>query len=185
MKELSLNILDVAKNSVTANASLIKILINETEETLEIKIIDDGCGMDEETVMHVVDPFYTTRTTRSVGLGIPLFKLEAEQTGGSLTVESRSIKEDLENHGTEITALFYKNHIDFIELGDIVSTVTTLISGSPEIDFLFEHKTVNGLVSLDTSQIREVLGADVPLDSPEIIVWMTDSLKEEYERIDF
>ena len=184
MKELSLNILDVAKNSVTANASLIKILIDETEEKLEIKIIDDGCGMDEETVKRVVDPFYTTRTTRNVGLGIPLFKLEAERTGGYLTVSSKSINEDTVNHGTEITALFYKNHIDFIELGDIVSTVITLISGSPKIDFYFEHKTVNGNVSLDTSQIREVLGNDVPLDSPEIILWMTDSLKEEYERID-
>ncbi len=183
MKELSLNILDVAKNSVVAGASLIEITISETEETLEISIKDDGCGMTEETVAKVIDPFYTTRTTRDVGLGIPLLKMEAEMTGGHLEIQSVRECDESSEHGTVIKADFYKNHIDFIELGDIVSTITILISGSPEIDWDFRHVTPKGTVSLDTREIRAVLGSEVPLDSPEIIGWMTASLNEEYESI--
>ena len=104
MKELSLNILDVAKNSVTAGATLIEITISETDETMEIMIRDNGCGMDEETINSVTNPFYTTRTTRSVGLGVPLFKMEAEMTGGWLKITSYSKEEYPDRHGTAVTA---------------------------------------------------------------------------------
>ncbi|MBE6835532.1 MAG: sensor histidine kinase [Ruminococcaceae bacterium] len=179
MKELSLNILDVTENSVKAGASLTEILLEETEETLTITIRDNGCGMDEETVKSVIDPFYTTRTTRKVGLGVPLLKMAAEQTDGSFNVES-SVKE--ENHGTVVTALFYKHHLDFTPLGDIVSTLTTLIQGHPDTDFYFSHKKGGGEVTLDTRELREVLEG-VPLNSYEVIKWIEEYLKEQYSLI--
>ena len=100
MKELSLNILDIAQNSVKAKAKNILIKLVETDETLTLTIQDDGCGMSEETVQNVMNPFYTTRTTRKVGLGIPLLKLAAEQTGGSLSIASTHVDDDPEFHGT-------------------------------------------------------------------------------------
>lgn len=183
MKELSLNILDVAKNSVTAGATLIEINISETDETMEIMIRDNGCGMDEEIVKSVTDPFYTTRTTRSVGLGVPLFKMEAEMTGGWLKVKSYPKAKYPEKHGTTVTALFNKKHIDFIGLGDMISTMTTLIGGSPDIDFLFMHKYGENSVSVDTREIRIALGGDISLDNVEILLWIEDSLKEEYGKL--
>lgn len=183
MKELSLNILDVAKNSVTAGATLIEITITETDEKMQIVIKDNGCGMDEETVKSVTDPFYTTRTTRSVGLGIPLFMMEAEMTGGHLSIESFTKDRYPDAHGTKVTALFNKKHIDFIGLGDMVSTMTTLIGGSPDIDFVFIHEYGQNTVSLDTREIRAVIGKDISLNNIEILLWIEDSLKEEYGKL--
>ena len=179
MKEISLNILDIAENSVKAKATLTEILISEEGDKLTLTIRDDGCGMDEQTVKSVIDPFYTTRKTRSVGLGIPLLKLACEQTGGNLTIES-STNED--NHGTTVRAIFFKNHIDFIPLGDVISSVTTLIQGHPDTDFLFRHTTEGGEVSLDTREIRAVL-EDVPLDTYEVICWIRSNLEEQYDEI--
>ncbi len=180
MKELSLNILDIAENSVKAGASLTEILICEEGEKLTITIKDNGCGMDGETVLAAQQPFYTTRTTRSVGMGIPLFKMQAEQTGGSLSLESKSEKEYPESHGTVISASFYKNHIDYTPLGDTAASVTTLVQGHPDIDFVFSHKTEKGEVLLDTRQLRQVLGDEVSLGSFEVIKWIEEYLKEQY-----
>ena len=146
-------------------------------DTLTLTIKDDGCGMNEETVKSVIDPFYTTRTTRKVGLGIPLLKLACEQTGGTLSITS-SVDEG--NHGTTVMAVFHKNHIDFTPLGDIISSIMTLIQGHPDTDFLFRHTTDKGAVELDTREIREVL-EDVPLDTYEVILWIGDNLREQYE----
>lgn len=179
MKELSLNVLDIAKNSVKAGAENIEIILDETAEKLTLIIKDNGCGMSKETVENVMNPFYTTRTTRNVGLGVPLLKLAAEQTGGSISIESVSEKDDPENKGTTVTAEFFKNHLDFTPLGDIVSTVTVLIQGAPDIEWLFIHRTENSSVELDTRQLREILG-DVPLDTLEVIKWIEDYLKEGY-----
>ena len=179
MKELSLNILDVAENSVKAGATLTQILIDEGDEAFAITIIDDGCGMSEEVVKSVVDPFYTTRTTRKVGLGVPLLKLAAEQTGGSLEIESRTTDEFPDNHGTKVVAKFNKNHIDFTPLGDVISSITTLIQGHPDTDFLFIHKVDGKEIKLDTRELREVLGA-VSLGEYEVIKWIEEYLKEQY-----
>ena len=111
MKELSLNILDIAENSLKAKATEVKITLNETDGELEIIIEDNGTGMTEETLLSVTNPFYTTRTTRKVGMGIPLFKMEAEQTGGSLTIVSRHIDDTKDAHGTAVRANFFKNSI--------------------------------------------------------------------------
>ena len=179
MKEISLNILDIAENSVKAKASLTEILISEEGDRLTLTIKDDGCGMDEQTVRSVIDPFYTTRKTRSVGLGIPLLKLACEQTGGSLSIES-SVNES--DHGTTVRAIFFKNHIDFIPLGDVTSSIVTLIQGHPDTDFFFRHTTDGGEVSLDTREIRAVL-EDVPLDTYEVICWIRSSIEEQYDEI--
>ncbi len=183
MKEISLNILDIAKNSTKAGATLVKILLCETEETLTLTIEDDGCGMSEETVRSVIDPFYTTRTTRKVGMGIPLLKLACEQTGGSFSIESRDEENYPDNHGTKTSAIFYKNHIDFTPLGDVVFSIVTLIQGDPDIDFLFVHTSPQGEVSLDTRELRAQLG-DIPLNELEILTWISDYLKEQYEEIE-
>lgn len=182
MKELSLNILDVAENSVKAGATLTQILLEETNEELTLRILDDGCGMSEEVVRAVTDPFYTTRTTRKVGLGVPLLKLAAEQTGGSFEITSKTEAEFPSDHGTSVTARFYKNHLDFTPLGDVISSVTTLIQGHPDTDFLFSHTTGAGHVRLDTREIREALGG-VPLSEYEVIKWIEEYLKEQYAEL--
>ena len=179
MKEISLNILDISMNSVKARAQTIRIELDETEETLRVSISDDGCGMTPEFLAAVSDPFTTTRTTRKVGLGIPLFKLAAEQTGGTFTIASRDEASYPDAHGTTVSALFYKNNIDFTPLGDIVSTITTLIQGSPDIRWIFRHAAPGGEVLLDTDELRAVLGA-VPLSEPDVIAWIGEYLKEQY-----
>ena len=179
MKELSLNILDIAENSVKANAALTEIEILENADILTLIIKDNGCGMSKETLLSVTDPFYTTRTTRKVGMGLPLLKLEAEMTGGNISVESKHFSEFPDSHGTVVTAVFYKNHIDFTPLGDVVATMITLIQGHPDSDFNFLHKTESFTVQLNTTEVREVLG-DVPLNSYEVIKWIEEYLKEQY-----
>lgn len=181
MKELSLNILDVAENSVKARATLTQILLSEAANTLTLTIADDGCGMDAETVGRVTDPFYTTRTTRSVGLGLPLLKLEAEMTGGGLEVTSRHEAEHPNDHGTTVTAVFHTDHIDCPPLGDVIATMTTLIQGHPDTDFLFRHEREGReSVELDTRELRLVL-EDVPLDSYEVLQWIQGFLTESYQ----
>lgn len=179
MKELSLNILDIAENSVKAKATLTEISVEEDSQRLIITITDDGCGMTEETLKTVTDPFYTTRTTRKVGMGLPLLKLQAEQTGGGIEIISKHISDFPEEHGTRVCATFYKNHIDCTPLGDVVSSITTLIQGHPDTDFLFTHKFENGEAALDTRELRTVLEG-VPLNTYEVIKWIEEYLKEQY-----
>ena len=182
MKELSLNILDIAENSAKAKATLISILIREDDNTLELSISDNGIGMTKETVLGVCDPFYTTRATRKVGMGIPLLKLAAEQTEGKFNIESRHVNSYPNSHGTTVTALFFKKHIDFTPLGDVIASITTLVQGHPDIDFVFMHKMASGSVNLDTRDLRAVL-EDVPLDTYEVLSWIKDNLEEQYVAI--
>ena len=175
MKELSLNILDITENSVKAGATLTEISITESGNKLVISIKDDGCGMSEDIVRSVVDPFYTTRTTRKVGMGVPLFKMAAEQTGGKLEI----ISDTGEDHGTTVTAYFYKDHLDFTPLGDVISTVTTLIQGHPDTDFLFTHLIDDKEIRLDTRELRAVLEG-VPLNTYDVLEWIRGYLEEQY-----
>lgn len=177
MKELSLNILDVAKNSVTAGATRIEITVAETPERLTITITDNGCGMTPEFVRQVTDPFTTTRTTRRVGMGLPLMKMEAQMSGGDLSIESQL------GQGTTVISWFDPRNIDMPPLGDLTSSVTTLIQGSPDIDFIFTHQTPNGEYTLDTGEIRTIMG-DIPLCEPEVIAWLTDYLHENESNIE-
>ena len=181
MKELSLNILDVAKNSVRAGASRIVISLNTDDAgILTLRIVDNGCGIEKDILEHVTDPFYTTRTTRKVGLGLPLLKMAAEQTGGSVTIASSTEKG---NSGTTLQATFDTANIDCMPMGDIVSTVCILIAGSPDIDFEFYDVSPERSVSLKTSELREILG-DISLADPEIQGWISEYLKEQYSTID-
>lgn len=179
MKELSLNILDITENSVKAMATVVDIKLTESEEQLLISISDNGVGMSEEVLNSVSDPFYTTRTTRKVGMGIPLFRLAAEQTGGELKISSKHIYNDQDEHGTAVVATFNKNHIDCTPLGDIISTIVTLIQGHPNVDFVFTHTKADRQVELDTREVRAVLDG-VPLDTYEVILWIKDNLTEQY-----
>ena len=177
MKELSLNILDVAKNSVTAGATKIDILVEETPARLTITITYNGCGMTPEFVSQVTDPFTTTRTTRKVGMGLPLMKMEAQMSGGDLSIESKV------GQGTRVTSWFDPSNIDMPPLGDLTSSITTLIQGSPNIDFVFTHRTSVGEYTLDTGEIRQIMG-DIPLSEPEVIAWLTEYLHENESNIE-
>ena len=178
MRELSLNILDVAQNSISAGAKLVEINVSENTalKTLSIEIKDDGCGMSEEMLQNVQDPFFTTRTTRKVGMGIPLFKMAAEMTGGSFNIKSTVGK------GTSVRADFNTDNVDFTPLGDIDSTIVTLVTMNTKIDFAYTLKVDDGEFTLSTAQLKELLG-DVPLDMPEVVMWIKDYLKEQTQII--
>ena len=176
MRELSLNILDIAQNSITAGASLITIEVSEntTQHTLLIGIYDNGKGMSEEQVRSVIDPFFTTRTTRKVGMGIPLFKMAAEQTGGRLEIKSEL------GVGTEVRAYFKTDSVDFTPLGDIASTVQMLITMNTDRDFVYKHTVNEKEFVADTREIKAILG-DVPLDTYEVSQWLLEFIKENTE----
>ena len=176
MKELSLNILDVAKNSVKAGATRIVIRIEERDGWRTLSIIDNGCGMPPEFVARVTDPFTTTRTTRPVGMGLPLLKLAAQQTGGDLYIESSVVPPT----GTTVRATFKIYHLDCVPVGDYAGSVVTLIQGSPEIDWLFVYDREDGKsVTLDTAEVRAILGPDVPLNLPDVLMWMEGAMQFE------
>lgn len=175
MKELSLNILDIAMNSVKAEASSIEISIIEEDGFRTLTIRDDGCGMSPEFLARVTDPFTTTRTTRPVGMGLPLLKLAAEQADGGLTITSSQG----EDHGTAVQANFRIDHLDCVPVGDVAGTMVTLIQGSPDIDFDFLWRTEAGEKRLSTREMREILG-DVPLNTPEVLAWVSEMLNEPF-----
>lgn len=174
MPDLSLNVLDVAENSTRAGASLVSItvLADTRRDTLIITIEDNGCGMTKEQVSQVTDPFFTTRTTRKVGLGVPFFKYAAESTGGAFTIDSTV------GSGTTVTASFVLSHIDRMPLGDMNQTIQTLIVCHPEIDFLYRYGYNDREFSLDTREMRQILGADIPLNAPEVSQYIMEYLKE-------
>ena len=183
MKELSLNILDIAQNSISARADLIEISIIEDENNMLISIKDNGCGMDEQMLASVTSPFSTTRKTRNVGLGLPLFKMQAEQTGGWMKIDSVSEKIST-THGTLVEALFVKTSIDFTPLGNIIDTVSALVMSCDQdqnkYDLVFAHKFSGREVMLDTRELKSILGDEISLSSPEIITWIREYLAENY-----
>ena len=182
MKELSLNILDIVQNSIKAKAKNIGISIEESDDWLTFSVSDDGCGMNAEQVQRLVDPFFTSRTTRKVGLGIPFLKMAAELTGGSVKVVSKPESEG-EGHGTVVTARFFKKSIDCMPLGDMAETICVIIQGCPDVDIDFTHIVNNNQIVLSTAQLREILGADIPLNSFEVLEWIRQHLEEQYKKI--
>ena len=174
MKELSLNILDIAENSVRAGAKQIDVAVEEdtAADTLAISVCDDGCGMDEELLKSVRDPFTTTRTTRRVGLGIPLLQEAAQATGGDLTIDSAPGK------GTRLRAVFGRSHIDRMPLGDIASTMSTLIQCNDDREWTYRYTLDDRSFTLDTRELREALGADVPLSAPDVVCWIREYISQ-------
>lgn len=178
MRDLSLHILDLVQNSVRADAALVQLDITVDEKKwITITITDDGCGMDEALCERVLSPFATTRTTRKVGLGIPLMAQNARLTGGDVALESKV------GEGTRLTVTLDGGSIDCLPLGDLAGTMTALISANPERpDFVLTCKSVKGEMLFDTRQVRQIL-AGVSLNEPEIIFWMLSAIQEEIEPI--
>ncbi|MFY9188269.1 MAG: ATP-binding protein [bacterium] len=174
MEELALHVLDLAQNSLAAGATLVIIIINEDTmaNRLTIGIEDNGRGMESEFVVQVLDPFTTTRTTRRVGLGLPLLFMTARQCGGDLTIDSEP------GRGTKVTATFELDHWDLPPLGDMASTITTLLVGQSEVDFLYRH-IVNGIeFRLDTRELRAELDP-VPLTEPKVLTFLQAYITDE------
>lgn len=178
MKDLALHILDILQNSVTAGATLIGIQIDEIPslDKYLVKFVDNGKGMDEEMVQNVTDPFFTTRTTRKVGLGLPLLKQNAERTGGKLSIYSDP------GIGTKIETQFTFSHIDRLPTGDIAGIMALTVSSHPEIDFKYTHTTPQGTFIFDTFEIKEELG-ELPISNPQVISFIKDLINDNLKEI--
>ena len=178
LPEISLNILDIAQNSITAEASLVRILVREDtrQHRLTVHIGDDGRGMNETQLASVTDPFFTSRTTRKVGLGIPFFKEEAECTGGSFFITSRV------GVGTEVEAVFCTDSIDCMPLGDICATIHELVTMNEQLDFCYEYEIDGRAFTLDTRELREILG-DVSFTEREVSTFIQQYLYENTQEV--
>jgi len=151
MEDLSLHILDVVENSVEANASkiVIKIIEEKSKDSLVIEIKDNGRGMNRETINKVLDPFYTTRTTRKVGLGLSFLAQAARESNGDFEINSKV------GEGTEVKATFQYSHIDRKPIGNMNDTIVTLIISHPEINFIYEYRDEEGSCVLDSKEIMK------------------------------
>ena len=176
MRELSLHILDALENSVEAGATRLELLIKEDlkKDVLEIIIRDNGRGMSKEFVQRVLNPFVTTRTTRHVGLGLPLFAAAAGRCNGDLRIQSEP------GVGTTVTATFQHSHIDRAPLGDIPGTLMAIILSDRPVDILYKHKVNRRTFKLDTVEVRQELGT-VPLSHPQVREWLEATLREGLE----
>jgi len=179
MKELSLNILDIAQNSIKANAAHVEIALEQRGDWLTITIADDGTGMSPEFAAEAANPFTTTRTTRKVGMGLPLFKLAAEQTGGTFSLTSHQAAHEGDDHGTTVTATFNTAHVDCEPVGDITETILTLIQGNPDLSLTYLYSKDGEELRLSTDEMREILGDTVPLNSPDVLAWARSFLNGE------
>jgi len=173
VRELSLHILDLLENAIEAGATLVQVQIVEdhAKNRLIIEITDNGHGMDRATLERVTDPFFTTRKTRHIGLGIPLLKAATERCGGGLTIESEPGK------GTRVRAEFVWDHIDRAPLGDMRSTLLAILVSNTECDLVYRHRVDDRVFELDTREIRQHLG-DVPLSHPRVWRWLDDYIAE-------
>ena len=178
MRDLSMHVLDIAQNSIKAGAALVTVSFTMDEKgVLTFSVLDDGCGMAPDFLARVTDPFTTTRTTRKVGLGIPMLKQSAEMSGGDFGIESEV------GVGTHIHACFDTRNIDCIPMGDICDSLLTLVMLNPDQpEFLFQAVSPTAEACFDTRQLREVLGG-VPLNEPDIVDWMKESIDEEFKPI--
>jgi hypothetical protein len=170
--------MDVAENGLTAGADLIEISIAEKEEEgiLEIRIKDNGRGMPEDRVEQACDPFFTTRTTRRVGLGLSLFEEAARRSGGRFDIRS------VEGKGTEVLASFQLHHIDRAPLGDMIKTMLSLIVGNPMADFAYTHNVDGKSFQLDTRKIKAELEG-VPIHHPEVIKYLSEVMKDSLDEL--
>lgn len=178
MRDLSMHVLDIAQNSIKAGAKLVVIRFEkDAEGKLLFSVEDDGCGMSPDFLSRVTDPFTTTRTTRKVGLGIPMLKQSAEMCGGTFGIQSEL------GRGTRTFASFDTRNIDCIPMGDICESLLTLVVLNPDKpEFLFQATGPQSEASFDTRQLRQVLGG-VSLNEPDVIAWMKESIEEEFKPI--
>lgn len=173
MRELSLHLLDIAENSISAGASRIVISVREdlAADELWLEVSDNGKGMSPEMVEKVLDPFVTSRTTRKVGLGIPLLKQAAEACNGFLTLESEPGK------GTKLTAKFQHSHIDRMPLGNLEDTIITLILTTPAVNWVFRYQYNDQVFEFDDMEFKEALG-NLPLSDFRVIKFLSNTITE-------
>ncbi len=173
MRELSLHILDLVQNAVEADATEVKLEIVESfsADTLTIRVRDNGRGMEEKERDKVVDPFHTSRTTRRIGLGLPLIQMSTQRCDGHLKIESQRGK------GTLVEAVYRHSHWDRPPLGNMADTLQTILVGNPTLDFHYLHRVAERSFRIAASEIKEILGG-VPLTQPEILQWLQEYLKE-------
>lgn len=178
MRELSLHVLDVVENGITAGGDCIWIEVDEARKNDQLKIVirDNGRGMPVEKLENIDDPFITTRTTRRVGLGLSLLAAAARRCDGTLRVDSEPGK------GTQVEATFRYHHIDRAPLGDMAATVGTLIIGNPGIDFIYAHRIDGRDFFLDTREIRKEM-KDRSLSDPAVIYHLTESIRSSLEEL--
>ena len=182
MRELSLHILDIVENAIEAGARHVDLTIIEDldMDRLDIVVVDDGRGMDAETVRMVRDPFFTTRTTRHVGLGVPLFAAAAERCAGELVIDS------VPGEGTRLAAMFQYSHIDRAPLGNISSTLLCILMRGQDVDLHYIHRLVQHarerMFELDTIQIKQELG-DVPLSFPDVREWLSEFIAQGEQKL--
>ncbi|MEA4908028.1 MAG: sensor histidine kinase [Chloroflexi bacterium] len=178
MKELSLHLLDIAENSVSAQARNITIEVVEDtrKDLLQLSVEDDGRGMEPAMIARITDPFVTSRTTRKVGLGIPLLKAAAEACNGHFSIQSQP------GVGTRVQVTFQRSHIDRMPLGDLASTMLTLVIGSPEVHWVFRYIVDEEEFVFDDEPIKKEL-QDIPLCEPIILNYIRDFLTEGIQRI--
>ena len=151
MIDLAMHMMDIVQNSIRAGAKRIGIDFIESNDKamLLFRVTDDGSGMNKESLQKLHDPFYTTRTTRRVGLGVPFLKMNCEQTGGSLKVQSE------EGQGTLIEAVFCTDNPDCLPLGDIAGYLTLLLRANPDIHFRFMYKLDELDFTIDSEELKE------------------------------
>lgn len=173
MRDISMHILDIVQNSVVAKATIIEVDVFEElkKDRLYIRVADNGKGMDETTLQRVVDPFYTSRTTRKVGLGVPMFKRTAEMCEGDFNIKS------VVGQGTTIEVSLKYSHIDRPPLGDMAETVMVMVNTEDDVDFIYRHRVDDKEFKADTREMREVLG-EVPLNSIDVLYWIKEHVKE-------
>ena len=178
MRELADNIMDIAQNSISAGASLteVHIRVSHADDGITFTFKDDGCGMSEELVRAVIEPFTTTRKTRKVGLGLPLLKQTAEMTGGTMDIRSTV------NVGTVVTATFGLGHIDRPPMGDVAGAWFSLVVMNPDTDFLFTYDYDGQVFTFDTREVRAAV-APIPLNQMEVSAWIKDCLTTEINEL--
>jgi hypothetical protein len=178
MLELSKHILDIAENSIRAGCRIVLITVTEDipADTLTVEINDDGRGMSGDEIERAMDPFYTTKKVRRVGLGLPMLKAAAEMTGGSFLLDSR------EGQGTTVRVTFGHSHIDRQPLGDIGLTVISLIVGSPCVDFVYTHVKNGRQYCMDTREIRHEL-EDVPIEHVDVLALIRGDIEQAMEEL--
>lgn len=178
MEDISLHILDIAENSIAAQAKKIKIAIEEIgkKDFLSVEISDDGAGMNQETIKKALDPFFTTKKTRRFGLGLSLLSEASKVANGQFSIQSEPGK------GTRVKATFQACHIDTKPLGDMPQTLVTLIVGHPEVDILYEHRIDSSCYSFNTEEIKAQLNG-IPINSPEVINIIKKDIKKGLDNI--
>ena len=176
MRELALNILDIVENSVKANATLIEIDVSAKDNLLTVSVKDNGKGMSEDFLSKVTDPYTTTRTTRKVGLGLPLLKMEAEMSGGRFSISSKL------GVGTIVTTDFQIDHIDRPPLGDLGETMSTLLSGEDSVDYVLTYSVNDVGFTLDTRELKAELDG-VPISEPEVLLFVKNYIRENISQI--